>query len=412
VSTAPVSAEEERRYPHWRRNCRVMASAGLLSSLAFGMAWPFLPLMVRSLGIQQNLETWVGYMMLLFYIVSFLMNPVWGGIADHYGRKLMVLRAWLGMGFFMCLLPFAPTPLWFAGLFMLVGIFNGSTAAGNTLLVATTPPSRMGSALSFNHSCVLAGRTAGPAVGALVAALLDREHFMFWISGGLLLTGGTLVACYVREERQQAQGRWRSQWVSSLRELLAVPRMGYLFLLCFLFAVLWSGNVTVISIYMLELYAARPESAGSEAFWVGAAAVGLAVAGLAALPLWGRALDRMDAARIVAITTAGAALTHLPLIFLQTPLQLVLARVAFGLVVAAMQPAIFKLLKEYAPPGMDARAISYASSFQFMAMGLAPFGAGLIGPAFGLRAYFVCCVVLTLCGLVLWLRSCRAGARA
>ena len=38
-----------------------------------------------------------------------------------------------------------------------------------------------------------------------------------------------------------------------------------------------------------------------------------------------------------------------------------------------MQPAIFRLIKEYAPAGMDARAISYATSFHFIAMGLADY---------------------------------------
>ena len=72
-----------------------------------------------------------------------------------------------------------------------------------------------------------------------------------------------------------------------------------------------------------------------------------------------------------------------------------------------MQPAIMRLLKTHAPPGMDARAISYAASFQFVAMGLAPFCAGLIGPAFGLRTYFALVIGLTVAGLVLWMRSTR-----
>ena len=72
---------------------------------------------------------------------------------------------------------------------------------------------------------------------------------------------------------------------------------------------------------------------------------------------------------------------------------------------AVMQPAIIQLLRIHAPAGMDARAISYSSSFQFFAMGLAPFCAGLIGPALGLRAYFAVTVMLTLGGLLLWLRA-------
>jgi MFS family permease len=104
------------------------------------------------------------------------------------------------------------------------------------------------------------------------------------------------------------------------------------------------------------------------------------------------------------VATCAAALTQLPLLFLQTPLQLVLTRVAFGLSASLMLPAIIRLLKNFAPAGMDARAISYATSFQFMAMGLAPFSAGLIGPVFGLRAYFALTAGLTFLALALWLR--------
>lgn len=184
-----------------------------------------------------------------------------------------------------------------------------------------------------------------------------------------------------------------------------MPRLGTLFLLSFLFQVMWSGNIAIISIYVLQLLATQPADAGTEAFWVGAAAMGLAVSSLIAMPVWGRVLDRFGPAPVLVFATAAAALTHLPLLVLQTPLQLVLARVAFGLTGAVMQPAIIQLLRIHAPAGMDARAISYSSSFQFFAMGLAPFCAGLIGPALGLRAYFALTVVLMLGGLALWLRG-------
>src|SRR5450759_3891476 len=402
-------AEESRQFPYWRRNLKVLPIANLLCSLGFALSWPFLPLMLRGLGVRENLETWVGYMLLAFNLIGFAINPIWGDIADHYGRKIMVLRAMLGMGFVMTLVPFARTPLGFAVMVMLVGFFYGYMPAGMALLVANTPPRRIGSALAFAQTGGLVGQTVGPAAGAMLAALIDRQHWLFWISGGLMLSGGALVALFVREAKQIVAGPWRPDWVGSLRELLAVPHMGPLYLLSFLFAALWYGNVTTISIYMLQLLAARPASAGTEAFWVGAAAMGLAVTSVVAMPLWGRALDRFGPTRILLFATAAAAITHVPLLVLQTPLQLVLARLVFGLTSAAMLPAIIQLLRMHAPAGTDARAISYASSFQCIGMGLAPFCAGLIGPVLGLRAYFALFTALTLGGLMLWLR--RAGNR-
>lgn len=408
--TAPVldAAAEAKKFPYWRRNLYVLPFANVLCAVGFTISFPFLPLMVRGLGVHDNLETWIGTMMLVFYIVSFAANPVWGGIADHYGRKIMVLRAMLGMGLAMSLVPFAPSPLWFAGLFCLIGLCNGFTPAGMALLVANTPPHKIGTALSYAQTGGLLGQTLGPALGALLAALLTHHHTLFWFSGGLLVCGGMLVLFFVREIKQLAPGRWRLEWIGSLRELLAVPRMGQLYLLSFLFTVMWSGNVTIISLYMMKLSTAA--GGGNEAFWVGAAAMALAFSSVLVLPFWGRVIDRHGPARVMAFAGAAAVVTHLPLLVLETPLQLVLARVVFGLSAAAMHPAVIQLLRMNAPKGMDARAISYATSFQFFAMGLAPFFAGIIGPLFGLRVYFALTMLALSGGLALWLRQPRAPA--
>ena len=324
--TAAAADEESRQFPYWRRNLRVLPLANLLCGLGFSLSWPFVPLMVRGLGVHENLETWVGYMLLVFYLIAFAVNPFWGGIADHYGRKMMVLRAMLGMGSAMMLVPFAPTPIWFACVFMLIGVFNGYTPAGVALLVANTPPTRIGSAVSLAQTGGLVGQALGPALGAVLAALIDRQHWLFWISGGLMLSGGTLVALFVREVKQLAPGRWRPQWIESLRELLAVRRMGPLFLLAFLFSVMWYGSVTNISVFVLQLLDTQRADAGAEAFWVGAAAMAMALSMVVALPVWGRVMDRVGPARILAFSAAAAVITHLPLLVLQTPLQLVLAR--------------------------------------------------------------------------------------
>lgn len=401
-----VPDTESRLFPYWRRNMTVLPAAGLIWTLGFALSWPFVPLMLRGLGVQDNLETWVGFMLLAFYIIGFVCNPIWGGIADHYGRKIMVLRATLGMGTFMALLPLAPSPYWFAGLLMLVGIFNGVNAAANTLLVASVPPRRIGMGLAMLQSGSLIGRTIAPAVGAAVAVVIGPYHWMYWISSALLLTAGALTLAFVREVRQPVQGRWRPNWVGDLRTLVAVPRLRELYFLTFLFSAMWSGSISVLGVFVLDLLETAPEGAakGAEAFWVGAVAFGLALSTLVALPFWGWLLDRVDPARVLVFSALAAALCHVPLVFLGTTLQLVLARVAFGLTATAMEPAIIRLIKAYAPVGMDARAISYNTSFQFIAMGLAPFTAGLIGPWLGLRAYFALTVVLMAVGVAMWLR--------
>lgn len=408
---ADNATEESAHYPYWRRNLQVLPAATLMTSMGFSIAFPFLPLMVRNLGVHDNLETWIGHMMLVFYIISFLCGPIWGSIADYFGRKIMILRAMLGMGFFMSLIPLASTPLMFACLFSLVGFFNGGTMSSQALIVANTPPSRIGRALSRLQAANLMGQTSGPAVGMLLVAMVDKPHWLFWVSGGVLLSAGLLVMALVREVKQLTPGRWRPQWIGSLRELVAVPRIGLLYFLGFVFAWLAAGNITILSVFVMNLNGGASTAAASHAFWAGAVAIGYALSSAIALTLWGRVLDRHDPRKVLLFSTAAAGITQLPLLFLQTPLQLTLTRIAFGLAASLMLPAIVRLLRSHAPKGMDARAISYAASFQFIAMGIAPFTAGLIGPLLGLRAYFALTAVLTFVAFGLWLRSETLGQR-
>ena len=185
--------------------------------------------------------------------------------------------------------------------------------------MANTPPSRIGRAVALAQTGGLVGQALGPAAGAVLAALIDRQHWLFWISGGLMLSGGALAALFVREVKQLAPGPWRPRWFSSLRELLEAPRIGVLILLSFLFAVMWYGSVTNISVFVLQLVEEQG-TAGSEAYWIGAAAVALAVSMLIATPLWGRIIDRVGPGRVLALCAAATVVTHLPLLVLETPL--------------------------------------------------------------------------------------------
>ena len=95
MTRAAAIDDESRRFPYWRRNQLVLPMANVLCGLGFSLAWPFVPLMVRGLGVRENLETWVGYMLLVFYLVGFVVNPIWGSIADLFGSRWTSLLAGL-----------------------------------------------------------------------------------------------------------------------------------------------------------------------------------------------------------------------------------------------------------------------------------------------------------------------------
>jgi MFS family permease len=176
-----TSDDQSQRYPHWRRNRVVMPLANLICGLGFNLVWPFVPLMVRGLGVGENLETWVGYMLMVFYLVSFAVSPIWGGIADHYGRKSMVLRAGFGMGVGFAVLSTMSTPLGFLGILVLVGLANGFVPAGQALVAMSTPrhgfhePSRAARRLQHAEGFFV------PCVAVPPHHLLEKACFQFGV---------------------------------------------------------------------------------------------------------------------------------------------------------------------------------------------------------------------------------------
>jgi MFS family permease len=107
------------------------------------------------------------------------------------------------------------------------------------------------------------------------------------------------------------------------------------------------------------------------------------------------------------VVAATAFLGSLPLIIVQTPLQLAAARLFFGMCAAGMQPAVMRMIKANAPPGMDARALYFGAMFQMLGNGLGPLAAGVIGPFFGIRAFFMVNCGLLGAGLATWLLRLR-----
>src|SRR5262245_14411387 len=69
-----------------------------VSELAFSFALPFLPLYVLDLGVEDAVQAgiWAGVMAGAFALTQAVFGPVWGVLADRFGRKMMIQRALFG----------------------------------------------------------------------------------------------------------------------------------------------------------------------------------------------------------------------------------------------------------------------------------------------------------------------------
>lgn len=396
--------------PDWRRNATMLFLANLTYTTGFTIFYPYLPLIVRELGVSGPLETWVGYIVGGIFVLTFLLTPVWGGLADHYGKKSMVLRAGLGIGVVFVLSGVAPSMAWFFPVVLWVGVFNGFVAATLALTAATTPLSAMGRALATVQNGAHIGATLGPAAAVGLVALLASHQHLFFVCAALTLTGGLVTLFLVHEPHAAPEGPLRLHLVRDLLDCLRLPGMGPLYLLQFVFSTVFFGNITVMSIYTLHL-APQPYLGLTAGQWVGIVNLAITIASAASLPVWGRLLDRFRPTAVLAAGLVLALGSAVPVPLLGNPLQLTVARATLGLLGSGIMPAVVRMIKERAPVGMDARALSFGTSLYMLGHGGAPLLAGWISPVLGLRAYFWLNVAMLVGGLLLTARVARGEGR-
>jgi len=405
----PQPPPDEQAFRFWRRNMRLLSAGNLGVNMGFSATIPFLPLMVTEMGGAAHLETWVGAMVFGYFLVSFLLTPLWGAVADHFGRRSMLLRAGLGMGIGFLLLPLIGDPLGFLLALMLIGAANGFVPAGMALVATNTPQQYLGAALAGVQVGALVGSSVGPLVGSLVTPLLPRYRDLYFVCGASTLVGGLLVLLFVREVLPAPAGPFRPNLTGDLRLLLRTPQFRALYLLNFVFAVNFFGSNSVMALMTLQLAGERPLPLGQPIeVWLGVVGLSMTVSSVVALPLWGRVLDRFNPVRVMLLILAAAGALSLLFPLVRDPLELTVARFVFGAVLAGLAPALVSAIKRRAPKGMDARALSYGAAMQNLGNGGAGLAAGVVAPLVGLRAYFLLASALLLLGLYVWARSTRS----
>ena len=391
------------RTAHWRRNMRSLAAGNMLINIGWNASFAFLPLIVKSLGVERNLELWVGVMMFGYYGVSCVFTPVWGVLADYYGRKSMILRAGFGMATGFTLLALTSNPVAFTLVLIVTGLANGYVPAGQALIATTTPRNQVGGALALTQAGASTGTLIGPMVGAGLLGLLPSMHALFSFTGMAMYGAAFLALFLVRERHVRPSHRLRIDLRGDIAVLWRVPRLKLLYFMQVLFAFTVFGAVAIVTMFTLELLEKRPNFGGiSVESWVAMMAIGFTLASIAVLPLWGRMLNRYSPARVLRIILTGTFLASLLLLIVRNPLELLIARIAFALFVSGLPPTLIRMIRDRAPHGMEARTLSYGTAIQQMGSATAPLVAGMLAPYVGLRGYFFLASALIGVGWLLW----------
>lgn len=402
------SESSSSEHPHWRRNMRALTTGNVLVNVGWNASFAFLPLIVQSMGVRDNLELWVGLMMFGYYAVSCVFTPVWGAFADHYGRKSMILRAGFGMGAGFTTLAFTSDPVVFVIVLTVTGLANGYIPAGQALIATATPRREAGGALAITQAGGSIGTLLGPVIGAALIGVLASPHSLFTFTGIAMISAGLLALLLVRENHAPPAHPLRIDLRADIARLWQVPHLKLLYYLQVLYAFTVYGAMSNVTLFTLEMLPAQSRFLGwSVETWVAAMPIGFTLVGILVLPLWGRMLNRHSTSRVLTIILAGTLVTSALVPFATNPLELLVTRVAFAVFVSGLPPALIRMIRDRAPHGMVARTLSYGTAIQQIGSATAPLIAGLLAPLLGLRGYFVVATVMIVVGWVLWRRIAR-----
>ncbi|PVZ19849.1 MULTISPECIES: MFS transporter [unclassified Pseudomonas] len=384
--------------PHWRRNLAVCVFGSFTTLIAMTLLLPFLPLYVAQLGVHDAsaVVQWSGVAFGATFFSAALTAPLWGRLGDRYGRKLMLIRASLGMAIAMSLIGLAQDVYQLVALRLLAGLLGGY-ASGSTILVATqTPKGRSAWALGTLASGVMAGNVAGPLIGGMLPPLIG-------IRGTFLLAGGVifiafLATAFLLKEEPRTRSNAAAVTVSAAELAPVVKRQVWIMYATAAMLMFATLSIEPIITVYLQALGAEPLT-----LMAGLAMAATALGSILAAPRVGKLADQVGHWKTVAACLALAAATVVPQAVLTNSWQLIGWRFVMGLALGGLLPCVAAIIRHSVPNALAGRMLGYSTSAQYAGQVLGPLAGGFIAGHIGMRAVFALTALLMMiaAGMVL-----------
>jgi MFS transporter, DHA1 family, multidrug resistance protein len=388
------------RAVNWRRNLAALWLAEFTAIFGFSFAFPFLPLFLhKDLGIRSGPELafWTGIAASATGFALAITSPIWGVLADRYGRKPMLVRAMIGGGVSVGLIGLVRTALQLTTLRVVQGATSGTVAAATALVAAETPPAEIGWALGILSSAIALGGAIGPAAGGVAANVVGlRAAF---IGGGLLLLVAAVPVIFlVRESTVRAARRSAPRPLAVLRAAGSgtLRALGLLIIAQVLLQTSYTATQQLVVLRLLQFDPGAASAITGAAFAAGGIATAVAGVTYSRLLRWTgyRLLAAIAAALMAGSIAAAAAGPAFPLV--------VAAFVLSSLLFGALTPAFGAMIGLQTPGEVQASVFGLSSSATALGFGIGPLSGGIIASTAGVRPALgaAAVVALLLAGLI------------
>jgi DHA1 family multidrug resistance protein-like MFS transporter len=373
---------DDRVHPHWKRTVTIVWICQFMAMSGAGLAYPFLPFYLKDFGItdEGSIAIWTGLLGTAAGVTLFIFSPIWGYLADRYGRKRMLLRSYFAGVVVMALQGYAPNVWWLLAMRLCQGMFMGSTSTATALVAANVPRPRLTSSLGLVATASFVSQISSPIAGGLLGVAVGFRA-TFVITAVLYAIAGLIAWRFLREGTPVEAARRKQAGGSPL---VLLRDMGVFIPVLVLFVVYAAPSLSrpVIPL-LLESFDASADSADA-----GLVFASLAVTSVVSSIVGGRVAARIGSGRMLTISLVGAGT-----LFLLVPLAGGMARLlvlegAIGLFSGSLIPVANALLGERSPAGREGLVFGFAGSAQAAAIAVGPIAGGLIVAAAGTGAAF------------------------
>ena len=380
-----------------------MFGVQFVMSISFSIVGPLMPLFLPDLGVHSAgaMDVWAGVIASITSFVGVFTAPLWGSLADRYGRKLMVLRSTFGIAIFTSLIAVATSPWHVLALRGGMGALAGFNSAATVLVATQVPESRIGWALGWLSTGQLIGSLAGPLIGGGLADLSGSYRLPFLFAGIMAAVAFLGTLRFVPERFTPPKGRRASfSLMSALNVVTRTRGLAALIVVMLMGQFATQAVSPVVTLYVQEMLGPRPDLATL----AGLAFAATGLAGVLAVPILGRKSDAIGYRRVLMLSLLGAALFTAPQALPLGYAAFAIERFGLGLFVGGVLPAANSLVGRLAAPADRGFVYGLVSSAYFVGNAAGPTTGGLVAAAWGIPWVFALTATILLANLVwVWL---------
>lgn len=367
----------------WVVTLTILVASAFLMDMSFTMITPFLPVYLSSeLGAKaSDVDMWSGAVFAVTFFVSGLLGPVWGVLADRKSRKLMALRASIGLTISYALCGIVQTPMQLFAARFFQGLCAGLYPALLALLAASIPARKTGLSMGLMQGGMTVGAVVGPFVGGVLADYFGMRESFFVASIALGLIS-LLIGFCIKEKPRTIKVTSRNWFDWSVLRQPAIFKM--LIACAVIHASLFSAQ-PILPLYIAQLQGSMDNIMMLSGTIFSVCAISIMIAS----PILGAAGQMFGFLKVLSCSLFFAGLLISAQVLGRTPFEFGVWRFIAGFAIAGLIPLVNSIISTECPPDKKGEVFGFNFLTGHAGMALGPFAAGALSGWFGYQAVIV-----------------------